>query len=118
VSKTQEFCKEILKVDSKIRFVGLWHDDKIFYELRKGMSPLLEKTEVEQSIRSAVLRWDTRMAQDKKLGVPDFSLTRYDQIYRITLPLNDDLLFFSTDLDCDILNTIHIVQNIKNELNP
>ncbi|MGV7226027.1 MAG: hypothetical protein ACQ9CV_03785 [Nitrosopumilus sp.] len=113
----QEFCKEILKIDPKIRFVGILHEGKIFYKIRKGTSSLLEKSEVDQSVRSAVLRWDTRIAQNKKLGIPDFSLTKYNQIYRITLSLsNDDLIFFSTDLDCDIFDIIHVVQNVKEEL--
>lgn len=113
----QEFCKEILEIDPNIRFVGILHEDKIFYKIRKGVSSLLEKSEVEQSVRSAVLRWDTRIAHNKKLGIPDFSLTKYDQIYRITLPLSDDdLIFFSTDLDCDVLDIIHVVQNVKEEL--
>ena len=117
MNNTQDFCKEILKINSKIRFVGILHEDKIFYELRKGVSSLLEKSEVEQSVRSAVLRWDTRIVQNKKLGIPNFSLTKYDQIYRITLSLSDsDLIFFSTDLDCDVLDIIHVVQNVKEEL--
>ena len=117
MSKMQEFCKEVLKIDSKIRFVGIWHDDKIFHEMQKDLSPLLEKNEVEQSIRNAVLRWDTRITHDKKLGVPDFSLTKYNQIFRITFSLsNNDLIFLSTDLDCDVLDTIHIVQNVMEEL--
>ena len=116
MTKIQEFCKELLKIDSKIRFVGILHHDKILYETRKNLSPLLVKNEMDQSIKSAILRWDTRITQSEKLGIPDFSLTKYNQIYRVTLPLNDeDLLFFSADLDCDIINTIHIIQNVKND---
>ena len=116
MNNIQEFCKEVLKINSKIRFVGIVHHDKISYETRKESSPLLEKSEIEQSIKNAILRWDTRIVQNKKLGNPDFSLTKYNQIYRVTLPLNDeDLIFFSSDLDCDIIDIIHIVQNVKNE---
>ncbi len=111
----QELCAEILNIDSKIRFVCIWRDNQTTQVSRKGLSPLLEKSEIDQSVQNAVLRWDTRMAQEKRLGVPDFALTKYDQIYRITLPLtSNNLILVSTDIDCDVMELIHKIK-IKKE---
>ena len=100
----KEYCKEILSLNPKIRFVGLYYQSELTSMVRDGLESLLTTDETMSSLRAAVIRWGSRKLLKHKLGMPHFEMSRYDEVYRITLSIGDnDLLLVSTDIDCDIL---------------
>ncbi len=99
-----EFCKEIISLDPKIRFVGLYYQSELTCLLRDGLESILTIDETMSSLRSAVIRWGSRKSLKHKLGMPHFEISRYDEVYLITLSIGEnDLMLVSTDIDCDIL---------------
>ncbi len=83
------------------------------------MVTFLNEAETLQNVRGAIIRWMTRRHPGKILGAPEFALTKYGKVYRITLSLTDnDLILVSTDTDCDIIRLVHEIQNTKESLLP
>lgn len=116
------FCKEILSLNPKIRFVGLYYQSELTSMIRDDMESLLTTDETLSSLRAAVIRWGSRKQLKHKLGMPHFEMSRYDKLYRLTLSIGEhDLMLVSTDVDCDILeieSQLEIVQKkIIQELN-
>ncbi len=98
------FCKEILSLNPKIRFVGLYHHSELTSMIRDDIESLLTVDETLSSLRAAVIRWGSRKILRHKLGMPHFEMSKYDKVYRLTLSIgDDDLMLVSTDIDCDIL---------------
>ena len=99
----EKICDEILNVDKKIRYVGVYDYGELYDKKRRGLKSYLTKEETEISLSQAVYRWSTRKKTSEKIGKPIFSLSKYEKIYRITLPIGGaGLILVSTDLDADI----------------
>ena len=116
------FCKEILSLNPKIRFVGLYHHAELTSLVRDDLESLLTADETLSSLRAAVIRWGSRKSLKPKLGMPHFEMSKYDKVYRLTLSIGEnDLMLVSTDVDCDILeieSQLEIIQKkIIQELN-
>jgi hypothetical protein len=93
-------CKEILSIDSSIRFVGAANKNGkiIFAEYRKDLAPLLTKEEAQVSIMRSSLRMAMRKDQEGKLGKNLYAVAAYEKVTRATIPLaGDDLLMVSFD---------------------
>lgn len=99
----EKICNEILNADKKIRYVGVYDYGELYDKKRKELKSYLTKEETETSLSQAVYRWSTRKKTSKKIGKPIFSLSKYEKVYRITLPIGGaGLILVSTDLDADI----------------
>jgi len=110
----QNLCNNILKIDSKIRFVGIWYQNELIHESREGLEALLDKEKTYSSVKNAVIRWKARKKLGKLLGEPEFALAKYGKVYRITIQLTDtDLILVSTDIDCDIFSVLSEIQRLK-----
>ena len=97
-----EVCDNILRIDSKIRYVGIYHQGEFHSKTRKGLKSLLTEDEVKNSAIQAIRRWETRLALTDKLGNSIYSLTKYEKVNRITIPIGEDgLILFSTETDLD-----------------
>jgi hypothetical protein len=97
-----EVCDSILKINPKIRYVGIYYQGTYFSRPREGLKSLLEESEVKNSAIGAVKRWETRLALAKKLGNAIYSMTKYEKVNRITFPIGDDgLILVSTEKDLD-----------------
>lgn len=113
------FCNDILKIDPKIRFAGIWYNGELVHKSREGLMTFLNEEETEKSVRGAVIRWVTRRHLGRTLGAPEFALAKYGKVYRITLSLTDnDLILVSTDIDCDIISLAHKIQKMKEDFLP
>jgi len=113
----RKLCNDILKTDSKIRFVGIFYHNEFTHVSREGLTRLLNKVESEKSVRMSSISWSTGKTLSNKLGEPEFGLVKYGEIYRITIPLTDkDLIMISTDTDCDIINLMQKIQKVKYNL--
>ena len=116
-------CKQILELDSTIRFAGIPNKfgKQIVVEYRKGLVPLLTDSESELYAIESVMRMNTRKDFESKLGKPIYSFTLYEKIKRTTISLDNKdypILMVSFDIQADhesiILNKI--IPFVKNEL--
>ncbi len=93
-----KICEEILKVDSKIRYAGIYHKGKFYSKMPNGMKSLLPEAEIKDSILQAVKRWEGRLSLASRLGNPTYSFTKYEKVNRITIPVGEDgLILVSTE---------------------
>ncbi|MDH5657964.1 MAG: hypothetical protein OEY17_01275 [Nitrosopumilus sp.] len=83
----EKICDEILKCDKDIRYVGIYNFGELYEKMRPGLKNYLTKEEIEMSLSQAVYRWSTRKKTTNRIGKPIFALTKYEKIYRVTVPI-------------------------------
>ena len=97
-------CKDILGLESKIRFAGVCDDSgEIKYGgQREGITKLLSPDETKRSNLPALARWALRDSLSPKVGKGRYVMAEYEKIKRITFPLEGDhLLLVTTEVDAD-----------------
>lgn len=110
-----EVCEKILKVHSKIRFAGIYHQGVFRSKTREGLQTLLTEEESKRSVVEAVKRWETRHSLASKLGHPVYSMTKYAKVNRMTLPIGEEgLVLISTDTSLDPNTVVDKILEIKN----
>jgi hypothetical protein len=99
-----KLCKDILGLDSKVRFAGVCDDSGgIKYGgQREGVTNLLSPEETKRSNLQAIARWALRSSLSPKIGKGKYAMSEYRKIKRITFPLeHDHLLLVTTEVDAD-----------------
>lgn len=117
-SEYEHICDEILKIDKKIRFAAIYKQPNVHGKMQAGVESYLDPYETETSLDQALNRWKARLRFQKKIGMPQCSITKYEKIYRVTMPMpmqEDTLLCFSTEIDVDIIEIIDKVMGIDIE---
>jgi hypothetical protein len=116
-------CKQIIELDSAIRFVGIPNKfgKQIVVEYRKGLTPLLTDTESELYAVESVMRMNNRKDYESKLGKPIYSFTLYEKIKRTTISLDNKdypilMVSFDTEADHESIILNKILPFVKNEL--
>jgi hypothetical protein len=116
-------CKQIIKLDSTIRFVGIPNKfgKQIVVEYRKALVPLLTDSESELYAIESVMRMNTRKDFESKLGKPIYSFTLYEKIKRTTISLDNKdypilMVSFDTEADHESVILNKIIPLVKNEL--
>ncbi|HZD35359.1 MAG TPA: hypothetical protein VE130_09165 [Nitrososphaeraceae archaeon] len=97
-------CKDILGMESKIRFAGVCDDSgEIKYGgQREGITNLLSADETRRSNLQAIARWALRNSLSPKVGKGRYAMAEYEKIKRITFPLEGNhLLLVTTEVDAD-----------------
>ena len=107
---------KILELNPKIRYAGIYHTGnvKIFEEIRKGLTRLADKETTQDTLIHAYMRWKTRQHNIDAIGEPMYTITKYQKINRIVIPLHSKaLLMINTepelepqDLVDDVINLI------------
>lgn len=100
----ERLCKDILDLESKIRFAGVCDESgEIKYGgQREGIVNLLTPEETKRSNLQAVARWALRNSLSPKVGRGKYALAEYEKIKRMTFPIDDDhLLLVTTEVDAD-----------------
>ena len=92
--------ERILSLDDSIRFCAV--TNKLGYisasKYRSGLSPLMNVEETEKHALSATIRHSTRKEWESKIGKVLFTITRYERLIRVTVPLPDShLVLLSVD---------------------
>ena len=106
-------CDEVLKIDEKIRFTGVYVDMRLHSKMRNGMESLLNKSQTESSLNQALFRWKSDFKFAAQIGNPIFSTTSYEKVDRTTLPFGKEgVLCFSTEHGVDIFGIIKQVVDI------
>lgn len=105
-------------MDKCIRYVAIGnkYGELTGSSTRQDIQSLLEPQEVKMSIYHAYLRNETRKNLAHRVGKVKYSVTEYEKIKRITIPLGkDDLLLVSTEPNADHVKIIADIFNlIKN----
>ena len=116
-------CKQIIELDSAIRFVGIPNKfgKQIVVEYRKGLTPLLTDTESELYAIESVMRMNNRKDYESKLGKPIYSFTLYEKIKRTTISLDNKdypilMVSFDTEADHESIILNKIMPFVKNQL--
>jgi len=99
-----EICNALLKANQNIRFAGILgrNGDLVAGGHNPGVENLLAPDEVKMSLHYAAKRWETRRNMSHRVGNAKYSITEYDKVKQISIPLNGtELLLISTDTKTD-----------------
>ncbi len=114
-----QFVEEVLKISPLIRFSAIYFKGDFYTKTRNGVETYLESYQTRESMRYAVMRMIQREEHFQKIGHPDYSLTKYEKVNRVTIPLGKDgLIMFSTELEaeCELITEKVIEFKKKNEI--
>ena len=112
-----EFCDKILRLDKKIRFVGIYDAPRVYSKMQEGLTSYLSPFETETSLNQALYRWKARLKFQQKIGAPVFALTKYEKVYRVTMIFEGEkILCFSAESDVNILGLIDNVMKLRDEM--
>ncbi|MCH2604634.1 MAG: hypothetical protein MKZ80_04500 [Candidatus Nitrosopelagicus sp.] len=112
-----KLCSELLELDSSIRYVGIYNSfsGDVYEKMQGGISRHFDKDQTRKSMTQAIMRWKTRMHFADEIGAPEYSMTKYGKVNRITMACGKDgLLMFSTEVDahpCDVITNVTKVVN-------
>ena len=110
----EEFCKNVIGLDPKIRFAGIADGDGKLEATadRKGLTPLLNSEERAQYAITAATRQYTRLRWEYRLGKILYASSHYTKLIRATIPIADEnsrlahVLLLSFDADADNFHQI------------
>jgi hypothetical protein len=111
-----KLSKDILDLDSTIRFVGVCDDsgETRFGGQRAGVKNLLSPDESKKSNLQAMARWGLRNSLATKIGRGRYAMAEYEKIKRITIPLGiDHVMLITTEVNA---NHMEIINNILKRL--
>lgn len=114
MSVFEEFCRDVVGLDPKIRFAGIADVDGKLESTadRKGLSPLLSAEERAQYAITAATRQYTRLRWEYRLGKISYASSHYTKLIRATIPIADEnsrlahVLLLSFDPDADNFHQI------------
>ncbi len=93
-----ELCKNILELDSKIRFAGVVNTRGILTndKRREGLEDFLSPDELKMSIHYSMVEWEKSHNLEHKIGNERTSVIEYDKVTLISIPLNNSDLFVAS----------------------
>lgn len=114
MSVFEEFCRDVVELDPKIRFAGIADVDGKLESTanRKGLIPLLSAEERAQYAITAATRQYTRLRWEYRLGKISYASSHYTKLIRATIPIADEnsrlahVLLLSFDPDADNFHQI------------
>jgi len=107
-----KFCGAILKLNSKIRFAGVYStvNGNVWYKMQDGITKIFDDEQTKNSMVQGYMRWKNRMHVADLIGTPIYTMTKYPKINRITLPCGSNaLIMISTQTD---LEPVEIVDDV------
>ena len=113
-----EIIEKCLNTSSTIRFVGIYDNGRLYHKTQNDVQTYLSSSETERSCIQALLRYKTRMLLAKKIGKPIWSITMYEKLYRVTIPMMENtLMLLSMELSSDPFDICAKIIEIINESN-
>ena len=103
-----KLCNALLDSSEKIRYVGICNSfsGDVYEKMQNGTVRHFDKDQTKKSMTQAIMRWKTRKQFSSEIGQPEYAMTKYEKVNRITMACGKDgLLMFSTEIDvhlCDI----------------
>lgn len=115
-----KICTEVMEIDPNIRFSGILSKNGtlVASNRKDGAESLLNDEETKMSFHYATQRWESRGNLAHKIGNEKYSMTEYDKIKQISIPLNGrDLLIISADLEANhnkiIEKSLNLIESNK-----
>jgi hypothetical protein len=108
---------DVLNIDSGIRYVAIQNNTGkiITGGFRENITPILNDEDLQMMHYYASQRWQTRKNIEHKLGSAKYALAEYDEIKRISFPIDEKhLLMVTTELNLDHTNVIAKVLELIN----
>ncbi len=93
-------CKNILELDSKIRFAGVVNTKGVLITNleQKGVEQYLSPDELKMSIHYSMWEWEKSQNLSHELGFERSSVLEYDKVTLISVPIdNSNLLVASIE---------------------
>ena len=112
-----KLCNELLEYNEKIRYVGVYNSfsGEVYENMQGGVTRHFDKEQTKKSMTQAIMRWKTRKHFSAEIGDPEFSMTKYGKVNRVTMACGEDgLLMFSTETDIHLCDVIEDVTKIVN----
>jgi len=116
-----QLCSNILESDSNVRLASVFNtsSEHIAGEMRPDvdayLTTYLTTEETETSIMEAIKRWQNRMKLVLRIGIPEWSITKYGKLLRITMAVGpNELLLVSADPSVNPLNLIDKLTGLIN----
>ena len=90
-----ELCKNILELDSKIRFTGVVNTKGVLVSNfeQKGVEQFLSPDELKMSIHYSMWEWEKSQNLSHELGFERSSVLEYDKVTLISIPIDNSNLF-------------------------
>ena len=109
-----EFTKQILALDPQVRFAGVANSkgEMVAGGQKEDVEKILVGDEVNMSIHYALQKRDLYTNLEYKIGRERSSITEYDVVTMISIPINSNELFLiSTEPRADYLKIIDYVHS-------
>jgi len=104
-----ELCKNVLELDSAIRFTGVldYKGELISGGNRGGVDSLLSDEEIKRSVHYTVQRWQNAQSLAFKLGEERSAVMEYEKVTLISIPFGKGLFLISTEPNTDFYSIIN-----------
>jgi len=88
----KQLLEKIMESDQNIRFAAIFDRYGMVREKipRDGTSQMMDEFDTQNMLREAASSWYHRKSLAQKLGKGHYSMTVYDNLIRITMPLDTD----------------------------
>ena len=98
-----KICESILSVDPKIRFAGVINERGrlVAGGMRENVEPLENEKDLEMIFMELALRVKMRKEFDKQLGPVNFAMASRLRALAISVLINEDILYVSSEPDSD-----------------
>jgi hypothetical protein len=103
LEELEEFCDQILNLDSKIRFTGIISDKGklLVGNRRKGLKIFIDPKDLEILIMETALGVRMRREHDEQLGPVNFTISYGRNMLSIIFPLESEILCVTAEKDLD-----------------
>ena len=94
----EKLCKNILELDSKIRFAGVVNTKGVLVINleQKGVEQYLSPDELKMSIHYSMWEWEKSQNLSHELGFEKSSVLEYDKVSLISIPIDNSNLFVAS----------------------
>jgi hypothetical protein len=94
------FLEVLMMSNKKVRFSAICNLEGklLFQKRREDIRELFSLEETQKQLSVTIDSWKSRSEIKDKIGKPMYSITSYEKIKRMTIPIDDEhLLFISMD---------------------
>ena len=115
--KYDDLCQQVFDLDSQVRFAGVANSkgELVSGGLKDNVEPMLVDDEMKMSIHYALQKRDLYTNLAYRIGFERSSITEYDKVTMISIPINSsDLFLISTEPRADYLKIIDFVRSSLN----
>ena len=110
----EELSKQVLDLDPQVRFAGVANSkgEMIAGGHKENVEKILDGDNVKMSIHYALQKRDLYTNLAYKLGSEQSSITEYEKVTMISIPINsNDLFMVSTEPRADYLKIIDFIHS-------